>query len=218
MSCSQCVGIELEFDNKKAAKELLQYRNNGPLKKTQMLIDALVAEGVSEMTLLDIGGGIGAIQHELLKAGASSCINVEASKSYVEVVKGEAENQGHADRIRHLHGNFVDLAGDLPQCDIVTLDRVICCYHDVQNILERSLTLARNLYGLVYPLDNWFNRISGFLENLWHRLHRSPFRFFVHPPEIVEEIIHDRGFERFFHQKVDMWQIVVYRRVHPEKV
>jgi len=213
MSCSQCVGIESHFDQKKATEELLQYRNEGPVKTTRLLIDALIAEGISEMTLLDIGGGIGVLQHELLKAGVSSCINVEASKAYIEAIKEEAERQGHADRISHLHGDFVDLAEDLSQCDIVTLDRVICCYHDVKGLVEKSSALARKVYCLVYPLDRWSVRIGGVWENLTYRLHRSSFRFFVHPPEVVEEILRAEGFEQRFYQEDGMWQIVVYRRL-----
>jgi 2-polyprenyl-3-methyl-5-hydroxy-6-metoxy-1,4-benzoquinol methylase len=214
MSCSQCVGIEDHFDQKKATEELQKYRNEGPVKTTRMLIDALIAEGISEMTLLDIGGGIGALQHELLKAGVSSCINVEASKAYIKATKEEAERQGHADCIDHIHGDFIDLAEDLPQCDIVTLDRVICCYHDVQGLVEKSSALARRVYCLVYPFDRWSARIGGALENLSHRLHRSPFRFFVHPPKIVEEIVRNNGFERRFYREAGMWQIAVYGRVH----
>ena len=216
MSCSQCVGIESHFDQKKATEELQKYLNEGPVKTTRMLIDALMAEGISEMTLLDIGGGIGAIQHELLKVGVSSCINAEASQAYVEATKEEANRQGHADKITHLHGDFVDLAADLPQCDIVTLDRVICCYHDVRGLVEKSSALARRLYGLVYPRDTWSTRIAGTIENLSYRLKRSPFRFFVHPPEVVEEILRTEGFEQRFYQEAGMWQIVVYRRVRPE--
>jgi len=208
------VGIEREFDDKLATKELLEYQKDGPIKSTQILIDALIAEGVSEATLLDIGGGIGAIQHELLKAGASSSMSVEASRAYVEVMQGEAERQGHADQIRQVHGNFVDLAADLPQFDIVTLDRVICCYHDVQSLLEKSLALTRDVYGLVFPLVNWKAKIAGFLENVLHRLHRCPFRFFLHPPEVIEDTIHSRGFERRFYKEQGIWQIAIYVRTH----
>jgi len=218
MSCSQCVGIELEFDEKKAKKELLKYRKDGPLKATGLLIDALMAEDVSGMTLLDIGGGVGAIQHEMVKAGVSSCISVEAAQAYVKAVKEEAERQGHAERITHLHGDLVDLAADIPQCDIVTLDRVICCYHDVQSLVGKSIALTKGLYGLVYPLDNWRNKIAGALENAYHWLRRRPFRFFVHPPEVVEEIIRNQGFERIFYQEESMWQIVVYRRITNSKL
>ncbi len=214
MGCSQCVGIEAHFNQKTATKELQQYRNEGPIESTRLLIDALIAEGISEMTLLDIGGGIGALQHELLKAGVSSCINAEAATAYIEAAKKEAELQGHADRIKHVHGDFIDLAEDLPQCDIVTLDRVICCYHDVQGLVKKSSELARRLYGVVYPLDKWSVRIGGVFENLTYRIRRRSFRFFVHPPALVEEIIRSNGFERRFYREKGMWQIVVYERVH----
>lgn len=212
MSCSQCAGIEMHFDQKKATKELQEYRNEGPKKATQVLIDALIAENVSEMTLLDIGGGIGAVQHELLKAGASSAINIEASTAYIETAKEEAEHQGHAERITHLHGDFVDLADDIPQCDIVTLDGVICCYHDAQGLVEKSIALAKSVYGVIYPQDKWWCKVMGALDNVKNRLKRSQFRFFVHPTKIVEEIVQKHGFERVFYQEKSMWQIVVYKR------
>ena len=113
----------------------------------------------------------------------------------------------------HLLGDFVDLAADIPQCDIVTLDRVICCYHDVRSLVEKSAAKAGVLYGLVYPQGNWRAKFAGFLENLSHRLHKSPFRFFVHPPEVVEEILRREGFEQRFYRESGLWQIVIYRRV-----
>jgi len=211
--CSQCIGIEREFDQKLANEELQKYRNEGPIENTLALIDALKAEGISGAALLDIGGGIGAIQHELLKAGVSSCINVEVSQAYIDAATEEAMRQGHEDRMTHLLGDFVDLAADIPQCDIVTLDRVICCYHDVRSLVEKSAAKAGVLYGLVYPQGNWRAKFAGFLENLSHRLHKSPFRFFVHPPEVVEEILRREGFEQRFYRESGLWQIVIYRRV-----
>ncbi|MFW9770247.1 MAG: hypothetical protein ACFFEM_15630, partial [Candidatus Thorarchaeota archaeon] len=154
------------------------------------------------------------IQHELLRAGVSSCINVEASSAYIEAGKEEAQRQGHTESIEHQCGNFVDLAGNIPQCDIVTLDRVICCYHDVKGLVEKSSALAGKLYGVVYPLNNWKVRFAGVLENLTYRLRRRSFRFFVHPTEVVEEIVRRNGFERLFYREMSMWQIVVYRRIH----
>src|SRR3972149_5948454 len=71
MSCAQCQGIERMFDRRAAERELRQYRAAGPGGTTRLLIDALKAEGVAGLTLLDIGGGGGAIQHELLRAGGA---------------------------------------------------------------------------------------------------------------------------------------------------
>jgi magnesium-protoporphyrin O-methyltransferase len=215
MKCCQCEGIESKFDQKKAAKELEQYRKVGPSKNTRMLIDALKAEGISGMKLLDIGGGVGTIQHELLNAGVHSCFNVEASLSYIKAVKEEANRQGHADSITHLHGNFVDLAKDVPQSDIVTLDRVLCCYHDVNALVDLSSERAGRVYGIVYPRNTWWVRILWALENLYYRIQRNPFRTFIHPTEEVEEIVRSKGFVRRFFREMGQWQVVVYKRSQP---
>ncbi|MHA2313122.1 MAG: class I SAM-dependent methyltransferase [Candidatus Thorarchaeota archaeon] len=212
MSSCQCQGIESKFDQKKATKKLEQYRKDGPDKTTKMLIDAIIEEGISGMTLLDIGGGVGAIQHELLNSGISSCLNVEASRAYVEAAKDEADRQGHADGISHLHSNFVEVANDIPQSDIVTLDRVICCYDDVEGLVGKSSIKALRLYGLVYPRDNLWAKIVTALENLIFRIQRNPFRTYVHPTETVDGIVRSNGFERRFYREVGMWQIVVYKR------
>jgi 2-polyprenyl-3-methyl-5-hydroxy-6-metoxy-1,4-benzoquinol methylase len=217
VKCSQCEGIESKFDEKKAAKELEKYRKKGPSNNTSMLIDELKAEGITGMTLLDIGGGVGTIQHELLNAGLTSCFNVEGSRAYVEATKEEAKRQGHADSITHLHGNFVDLATDIPQCDIVTLDRVICCYHDMRALVNLSSARAGRLYGVVYPRDILLARIITALENLYFRIQRNPFRTFVHPTEAVEEIVRSNGLVRRFFREVGQWQVVVYERAHSEQ-
>ncbi len=212
MSCCQCQGIETYFNRKSVAKDLKQYRKKGPDKTTRILIDALKAEGIEGTTLLDIGGGIGAIQHELLKAGASEAINVEASMAYIEAATEEAEKQGHGDRVRHCHGDFVNLARDTPQADIVTLDRVICCYHDMQALVGLSSALAGRLYGVVYPRDTLWVKIENAVSNFSYWIRRNPFRLFVHPTVAVDKVIRDNGLERRFYREVGSWQVVVYAR------
>ena len=143
MSCSHCVGIEREFDKKTAAKDLKRYRKKGPSKTTQMLLSALKANEISGNTLLDIGGGVGTIQHELIKAGIQEATGVDAASAYLEAVKEEAERLGHTDHMRFIYGDFVDKADQIPPADIVTLDRVICCYPDMDNLVRLSLERAK---------------------------------------------------------------------------
>lgn len=212
MNCCQCQAIETRFNQKRAAQKLKQYRQQGPEKTTRMLIDALRAEGVKGMTLLDIGGGVGAIQHELLRAGAVSATNVEASTAYISAAKEEAKSQGHAARMSHYHGNFIDLAANIPSADIVTLDRVICCYHDMHRLVELSVAKTGKLYGLVYPRDIWWVNCGFAFENFTLWLQRNPFRMFVHPTEEVDAIARSHGLQPRFHQEAGMWQVVVYGR------
>ena len=213
MDCCQCQGIEARFDQKHVAKKLKEYRRIGPKKTTWQLIEALRAEGVDGMTLLDIGGGVGDIQHEMLRLGVSSATNSEASTAYLEACRQEAERLGHADQIRHIPGNFVELAKDIAPADIVTLDRVICCYHDMPTLVNLSAQKARRLYGIVYPLDKWWLRFANLVYyNFGNWVQRNPMRMFVHPPEVVEAIIRSNGLERRFCNEMGPWQVVVYAR------
>jgi len=212
MACRQCRGIEQFFDRKEADRDLKGYRKKGPSKTTQMLIDAIEADGIADKTLLDIGGGVGAIQHGLLKAGAGAAVSVDASTAYIEAAKGEAQKQGHADRLQQRHGDFVDIAPEIEPAHAVTLDRVICCYHDVERLVSLSSERATRLYGLVYPRDNWMARTGFRLFNLFFRLRRSPFRIFVHPTATLDALVRRGGFEQSFYRKTLVWQVAVYTR------
>ena len=96
------------YDEKVAAADLSRYRKNGPRPWDRALIEAIKAEGVDGATLLDIGGGIGVIQHELLDAGAASATNVEASSAYLSAARSEGDRRGHVDRVTYHHGDFVE--------------------------------------------------------------------------------------------------------------
>lgn len=212
MQCCQCQGIEREFNRKAAAAELRQFRSHGPAKTTRMLIDALKTERIEGLTLLDIGGGVGAIQHELLKAGVSRSTNVEASSAYIDAAKAEAERLGHRDRVSHHHGDFIHLAPEIIPADIVTLDRVVCCYPDMPTLVGLSSARAKKLYGLVFPRDAWWNHAGLGILNLVRWLRRNPFRVFVHRPEAVDALIRANGLERRFHRQTFIWLVVVYAR------
>ena len=212
MKCSQCQGIERLFDAKMAAKELKGYRRKGPSRATHMLIEALKAQGVEGLTLLDIGGGVGAIQHEMLDAGVSSATSVEAAPAYVEAAKAEAQRRGHGDRVTYHFGDFVDLAPQIQPADIVTLDAVICCYHDMEALVGLSSQRARKLYGLVYPPDTWWAKLGVGVFNFFYWARRRRFRAYVHPTQAVDAIVRGNGFQRRFYGRTPVWQVVVYGR------
>jgi magnesium-protoporphyrin O-methyltransferase len=212
MNCCQCQGIEKLFSQKQVEKELARYHRNGPDKTTRMLIEAIKKAGVSGLSLLDIGGGVGAIQHALLDAGVNEVTSVDASRAYLAAAKAEAGRRGQAERVRYLHGNFVDLAEEIPPAGIVTLDRVICCYHDMEKLVGLSAERAGKVYGLVYPRDVWWVKVALVLMNFWFKLRRNPFRTFVHSAEGVEAILSKKDLKRRSYQQTLVWQVVVYTR------
>ena len=210
MDCCQTQNYNGFFDRKIAEKELKNYQKKGPDKTTKVLIDVLKSLGMEGLTLLDIGGGIGVIQHELLKDGIVSAVSVDASKAYIEVSKEEAERNGNADRITFYCGNFVELAFKFPKSDIVTLDRVICCYPDMWSLVGLSSQLVKKYYGLVYPRDTWWVKKGVSFANFFLWILHKNFRTFVHPTQEVDQLIPRFGFVQRFYHKTLIWQIVIY--------
>ena len=170
--------------------------------------------GVEDATLLDIGGGIGAIQHELLDAGVKDATSVDASASYLDTAREESRRRGHEGRVTYLHGDFVALAESVPPADIVTLDRVINVYPDWERLAGLAASRAQRLFGLVYPRDTRMVRLVVFAMNLKLRPRRTAVRASVRPGEAVERIARDNGLVPHLARDIGpAWHIAVFRRV-----
>ena len=204
--------FDRQFDARHAAEQLDAYHAKGPAALTRALIEALSEGGIEGQTVLDIGGGVGAVHHELLRSGAVAAVDVDASRAYVSAARGEAERQGHADRVRYLVGDFVALADEVEPADLVALDRVICCYPDMAALVGRSAALARHRYGLVYPRDSWLGRVGIRILNVGYRLSRSGFRAYLHRTDEVDAILAAHGLVRRLHRTTLIWQLAVYER------
>jgi magnesium-protoporphyrin O-methyltransferase len=209
--CGQCAGIERAFNARVAARELAAYRRQGVRGTTKVLIDLLREHPVEGATLLDIGGGVGAIQHELAPT-VGRIISVEASSAYLRVQQAEAARREYADRAAYLAGDFVTLAGMVQSGDIVTLDRVICCYHDMPSLVTLSAGRARRLYGAVFPRRTWWNMLGIVLLNAVSRIRRSPFRSFLHPPERIDAVLRGSGLHLHAARETLFWHVAVYAR------
>ncbi|MDE2982691.1 MAG: methyltransferase domain-containing protein [Gemmatimonadota bacterium] len=210
--CAQCRGIEDMFGQRMAQRQLRQYRRKGPGAVTRRLIDAVAADGVEGRTFLDVGGGVGAIQHELMDRGADGGTSADASPAYLAAARAEAEARGYADRVTYLDGDFVERAAEIEPADMVTLDRVVCCYPDMPAMLGAAAPLARRALGLVLPRRIWFIRAGVTLVNLIQRLRRHPFRVFVHDPDEVAAVLKRHGLSRRYLRDGFLWRVVVFAR------
>jgi Methyltransferase domain len=210
---SCCQGVDEVFGERAARHDLRRYRRRGPSRSTRVLLDALRAEGIAGATLLDIGGGVGVIQHELLDAGAASATGVEASAAYLRAARDEAERRGHAERVSQHTGDFVAVADGIAPADVVTLDRVLCCYPDMESLVGRSADRAKRLYGLVYPRDRWWVGLGIRATNLIMRLSRRAYRAYLHPTSAVDAVAREHGLTpRVARRAGPVWQVAVYAR------
>jgi SAM-dependent methyltransferase len=208
--CACTVGNE--FGEATARSELRTYRKSGPARTTRWLLEGLKGDGVDGLSVLDIGAGVGAVHLDLLRAGAATAVDVDGSPAFVAVAREEAARQGLVDRVVHVVGDFVSLAPTVAPADLVVLDRVVCCYPDMQALVRQSVARARLRYGLVYPRDTWWIRAGSRVLNGIARLFRQRVRAYIHPTAAVDAIVRGAGFVPRLRRTNVFWQVAVYER------
>lgn len=211
--CACCSATEREFDRKIAEGDLRRFLARGPEQTTRKMLaalrEALHAGGV---TLLDIGGGIGAIHHTLLDEGFAHADHVDASSSYISVAEAESRRRAHGGRVTFHHGDFHALAHELPMADVVTLDRVVCCDPDGIALLGAAADHARRLLSFSFPQDRWYTRAVVAMANAWRGLWRRPFRAYVHDPAAMFSVLEGRGLRRRWNGGNWIWRFELFER------
>jgi len=214
MDCCERVLDDL-FDETNARRRLRDYRRDGPRGSTRRLLEALAAGGVDGWTVLDIGGGVGAIHLGLLDAGAASAVDVDASNAFVKAARSEAERRGVGDRVRHLGGDAVLLGDRLEPADAVALDRVVCCYPAMPALIGLAAARARRRLGIVVPRDSARVRLAVSLANAWQRIRRQSFRMHAHRTRQIEEIALAAGLRPAYRHRGWFWETLVFERSAP---
>lgn len=191
--CSHCAATASQFDPRRAEKDRARYQRRGPDPTTKLILEQLRPITRPGDTLLDVGGGIGVIGLELQTSGLREIVLVEAAPSSLSVAERLFANTGSSAQFRIVSGDFADIFPTLT-AEIVTLDRVVCCYPDYVALLERAAASARRTLVLSFPRDRWFVRLRVAAENFVHRLTRNAFRTFVHPEAAMTALIRGAGF------------------------
>lgn len=200
-----------QFTSDKAAKELRACQKGRLGPTTRLLRDGVVALGLNEGTLLDIGGGVGALSFELLERGMASAVVADASIAYVRAAREETIRRDRGGSVKIVYGDVLELSRDLPTVSVVTLDRVVCCYPSYEPLLQEAARHAEHAIALSYPRDWWFVRATMWVENA-RRARTSGFRTFVHPPASIQEVIEQAGFQLARRRSTAMWTADVYVR------
>jgi len=207
-----CDGFASIFDEATARRDRDRYRRDGPDRTTRLLLELLTPYRSAGSSVLDVGGGIGIVDLELLHAGAGHATLVDASTAYLAVARDEARRAGVLDRIEFVEGDFVRRASSIDRADVVTLDRVICCYPDMEALVAESAGRARTAYGIVLPRDRRSTRWAVALTNAWYRLRRKAYRGFVHSTARVDEIAAANGLRLRADRQTWFWRVAVYDR------
>jgi hypothetical protein len=205
-------GCDRLFNERFARRMAKRYRKRGLDRTARRMADFLVDRGIEGKTVLEIGGGVGEIQLELLKAGAAHATNLELSPAYdreAQTLLEEADLAGRAERKLH------DVAAEpeaVEPVDVVVLHRVVCCYPDYERLLGAAAEHAREAVVFSYPPRNAVSRAFLAAQNVVFRLLRKEFRAFAHPPSAMLGVLKGRGLSRTFEHHGFVWQIAGLER------
>lgn len=214
MSCCSafCAATQGQFSARVAARDLTRYRLKGPNTTTRLLRDLVATSNAPGDTVLDVGAGVGALPFELLRRGFGHATALDASSAYVAAGRQETERRGLTRAIDWLEGDFVSLATRLAPADVVTLDRVVCCYPAYEPLLIAALNCSRQVVGLSYPRDRWYVRLMIALENGLRWLRGDAFRVRVHSPAGMAALLQTHGFRLIGHCTTLAWSVEVYSK------
>jgi len=207
-----CEITDNAFTEAEARSELKSYRKRGPAEQTKLILTAIRSLNLKNADLLDIGGGIGTIHHELLKDVVRTATHVDASSAYLKEAKEEAVRRGHGDRVNFIHADFTDVAPELPKVDLVTLDRVVCCYPDFRGLLKSAADHSKSAIALTYPRETWYMRFGLRVINFFQGLRKDPFRVFLHPVAEMDSLLKREGFERVSLRRLFVWEMALYQK------
>ena len=195
-----------------AQKEMDQYLKDGPKKSTRWLLEPLMNSIEEGDSVLDIGGGVGALILELQKKNIGSCYYVDISESYSAVFRHEVSNKLLTDKI-HIHtGDFTKKHPLMPQTDVVALDKVLCCYQDFQVLLDLSLGKAKKILAYTVPDSVWWVKAIHSIEITFKRFFTKKLITFIHSVDQMESAVIEKGFRKVFQQRHAGWLTVVYSK------
>jgi 2-polyprenyl-3-methyl-5-hydroxy-6-metoxy-1,4-benzoquinol methylase len=202
------------FFNQRFARRLAnRYLKRGLDQTAQRMVEFLQGLGLEGASVLEIGGGVGEIEIELLEAGAARAQNLELSPAYEQQARTLAAKEGVQGRLDwRLHDLAQDPGGVAP-ADLVVLHRVVCCYPYYERLLGAAADHARRALVFSYPPRNPLSRAFYGLFNLVMRLTRSGFRGFAHPEGAMLAVLEDRGLRRTYQGQSRIWQVAGLERV-----
>ncbi|HEV8469326.1 MAG TPA: methyltransferase domain-containing protein [Candidatus Limnocylindria bacterium] len=210
--CCDPNGLRAVFGEARASSDARKYRRKGLDDDGRRIVDFLVARGMTDRTLLEIGGGIGALQIELLRAGAARAESVEISSAYEDVARELASEARLVERIDRRVGDFAVEHPGMDSADAVVLHHVVCCYPDMPGLVRPAAALARRWLVLTFPADRWWIRSGLRLVSGAQSLFRREFRVFFHEPSAIEAIARSAGLEPALAHRGFFWQLLALER------
>ncbi len=208
----RCCGYDDFFNARVARSDAARYRKRGLRRSAQRILERARGVGLAGADVLDVGGGVGALSVELVRAGAARATTIELSPGYEQEASALAAESGLDRRIERRVGDVVAAGDEVPPADVVVLERVVCCYPDAAAIVGAAGARARRLLLLSYPRYGLMSRAVFCTLNTFLRMRHRAFRVYAHPPAAIRVAAEAQGLVPAGPEQGLVWRVAAFER------
>lgn len=214
MTCchgQECAGAN-KFFSKFSTKYAKRFRKKGLEKVQTRLLEGIKRVSIPSAEILDIGCGVGALHITLLRDGATHATGVDAATGMIRQAGTFAREHGVFEKVTYVPGDFTLVGNDFKPADITILDKVVCCYENVDELLSKSLEKTRRVFAVSMPRENAFVRFGFLIEIFLAKLFKASFHPYWHDWKNLRTMIASRGFKPIYEGRTLLWSIAVFER------
>jgi 2-polyprenyl-3-methyl-5-hydroxy-6-metoxy-1,4-benzoquinol methylase len=205
-------GYETMFGERSARRDAKRYRRKGLDDTAERMVKFLRGRGLEGMSVLEIGGGVGAIEVELLKGGAERAVNVELSPYYERTARDLWRKAGVEERAEYRVANVAADGKEIERADAVLMHRVVCCYPDHDALVGAAAERSLRYLLMSFPRERPLIRAGLATINLVARLLRWEYRSYVHPVAEILAAAERRGLKPAFEHRGLIWHLAALER------
>jgi 2-polyprenyl-3-methyl-5-hydroxy-6-metoxy-1,4-benzoquinol methylase len=166
-------------------------------------------------TVLELGSGAGALAVALVEDGAARATGLDLSPISVEAARRHADAAGVAEHASFGLGNAA--IADLEPHDWVVMDRIICCYGDMDRLLGNALPAVRGRLAFSVPesrgLRGLVNHVLWRMENLLDLFRSDSCKGHVHDIRRMHRRMTSAGLRLRSERLAGLWYTAVFERV-----
>jgi hypothetical protein len=208
--CCDPSGYRKVFNSREARRAIKKFERNGLDATARPMVDVLAERDLKGATLLEVGAGSGTAQVELFRSGVERSVAYDISPSYEKLSGALLAKYGIVDRVEWHTGDF--LAANPDPADVVFLNRVVCCYPDMERLVDAAAEHSERFVALSYPRDRWFLRVGRRVLNAFLRFRKVGFQVYLHAPDAIDDRLRSQGLDEVASGSTPWWHWKVWER------
>ena len=200
------------FFSRHAKRYARKYKRKGPDKVQRQILSGLDRAFYEDRSILDVGCGTGNIHFELLRRGAARATGVDIAEGMIGQARSLSKQHGFEEKTRYVQGDFVEKSDEIETADITIMDKVVCCYDDLNGLMRNALAKTAACMVISHPRNVWYVRWGFNVQQVATSILRMKFRPVWHEWKTIHNMLGSNGYSKVFEDDTFLWHVVIFRK------